>query len=109
MNALWKKIKAAHESLCLVDRFLILFMAALFVYMTLHLLLGSVATEETKATNIIVRTSAAAIFGYFISSNFIKEEADAQSERAIRQETQYTNSAADTQPHALAPYLKQQI
>ena len=60
------------NSISLVDKFLMLFMAILFIYMTVRLLTGSAASQGTDSVDIIIRTSAAAIFGYFISSNFVK-------------------------------------
>ncbi len=57
----------------LVDRFLIIFMIIIFVYMAYHLLSGRMVSEEVSTVNVIIRTSAAGIFGYFISSNFGKE------------------------------------
>lgn len=49
-------------------------MLLLFAYMAIHLFVGASTTQETDTINIIIRTSAAAIFGYFISSNFVKTE-----------------------------------
>lgn len=72
MKALWARAKSILKSICMVDRFLMLFMLVLFAYMGYHLLTGGTTDEGVNTVNIIVRTSAAAIFGYFISSNFDK-------------------------------------
>ncbi len=66
------KLKGVFRKISLVDRFLLLFMLILLVYMAVNLLTGTAAFRETNTVDIIVRTSAAAIFGYFVSRNFIK-------------------------------------
>lgn len=72
MKKIGNKIVRIFQNICLVDRFLILFMLILFCYMIVHLILGKGDPSDSNTIDIIVRTSAAAIFGYFISSNFIK-------------------------------------
>lgn len=67
-----KKIKTASSHLCLVDKFLLIFMFTLFAYTAITLCTGTIVSESTKTVDIMVRTSAASIFGYFVSSNFIK-------------------------------------
>ena len=74
MKKICKQVKKSLGKICIVDRFLILFMLLLFAYMAIHLFVGASTTQETDTINIIIRTSAAAIFGYFISSNFVKTE-----------------------------------
>ena len=53
-----------------MDRFLIVFMLILYAYMLYSLLTGKPLSGDSNTVDVIVRTSAAAIFGYFISSNF---------------------------------------
>jgi hypothetical protein len=67
---LLSRAKAAWGKTVLADRFLILFMVILLTYTAVGLFLGTASAAEEKAVDTIVRTSAAAIFGYFISSNF---------------------------------------
>lgn len=72
MSKMFNDVKRAIKSICIVDRLLIIFMIILFFYMILHLFIGINNTQDTNAIDIIVRTSMASIFGYFISSNFAK-------------------------------------
>ena len=53
-----------------MDRCLIVFMLILYAYMLYSLLTGKSLSGDSNTVDVIVRTSAAAIFGYFISSNF---------------------------------------
>ena len=73
MKKIATKAKMVYQNIPIVDRFLMLFMLILFVYMTWHLFTGAYVDDDSNAIDIIVRTSAAAIFGYFISNNFAHE------------------------------------
>lgn len=75
MKKIYGKLKKAFENICLVDKFLLLFMLILMFYTAKILFTGTVVTQNTNTVDVIVRTSAAAIFGYFVSSNFIKKDA----------------------------------
>lgn len=57
----------------LVDRCLIVFMLVLLMQSTYTLFANKVNSQETSAIDIVVRTTSAAIFGYFLSANFIKK------------------------------------
>lgn len=70
----WKKTKVKIGKICLADRFLILFLLILFCYLFFHLFMGIDAAKNTTSIDVIVRTSLAAIFGYFISGNFTKPD-----------------------------------
>lgn len=72
MKLLGKIIKKVAGGFCLVDWFLLIFMIMLFSYMAFHLFAGTMGSQDANTIDIIVRTSAAGIFGYFISSNFVK-------------------------------------
>ncbi len=74
MIKLWKRVKEIIRSICIVDRFLIIFMLVLFFYMVFHLFTGISDSQDTNTIDVIVRTSLAAIFGYFISSNFARAD-----------------------------------
>ena len=71
--------KKFFSSICLVDRFLILFMLLLFAYMIFHLLSGARVSNDHNSINIIVRTSSASIFGYFVSGSSGKSAISAQA------------------------------
>ncbi|MFQ9800604.1 MAG: hypothetical protein ACLR23_18665 [Clostridia bacterium] len=72
MKKLWLKFKLSFKMIRLVDKFLMLFMLILLVYSAFNLFAHEEYTQDTNAIDVIVRTSAAAIFGYFLSSNFTK-------------------------------------
>lgn len=59
----------------LVDRCLIIFMFILMIQLAGSMFLRGDPIPEIKSIDVIVRTSAASIFGYFLSANFIKDMA----------------------------------
>lgn len=64
---LWKNpLSALH----LADKCLLVFMAILLLQSAYNLFFYTRETSGSSALNIIIRTTAAAIFGYFISANF---------------------------------------
>lgn len=89
MKSLWKKAGAYFGRMSLVDGVLLIFLLLLFAYMAVQLLMGRFASEDVHSVDIIVRTSAAAIVGYFISSNFAGSQsaggdtADARASAAL--------------------------
>lgn len=99
MNGLWKRIKEIFGSVCLVDGFLILFMLILFFYITYHLLSGSASSNDTTAVDIIVRTSAAGIFGYFMSSNFTKKASPSATRNTNNQVLSLASKSVGTDNH----------
>lgn len=72
MKKLWIKSKGLITKIGLVDRFLILFMLILLLYTAIGLFTGMTDSQNSDMIDTIIRTSAASIFGYFISSNFVK-------------------------------------
>ena len=72
MKKILTKLKDLIVKIELVDRFLILFMLILFLYTIVGLFTGMTDSKNGDMVDTIIRTSAASIFGYFISSNFIK-------------------------------------
>ena len=89
MKSLWKKAVSYFGRMSLVDGVLLIFLLLLFVYMAVQLLMGRFAAEDVHSVDIIVRTSAAAIVGYFISGNFAGSQStdsntgDARSSAAL--------------------------
>ena len=67
---LWKKVRCAINSLHLADKCLLMFMLILMLQSAHNLFFNELAMQESSTFNVIVRTTAAAIFGYFISANF---------------------------------------
>ena len=69
-GAILKRIRNMLSGVSLVDVVLVLFMMVLLAYLTAHLFTGIEPDKESNSIDIIVRTSAAGVFGYFISRNF---------------------------------------
>ena len=69
-DGMLKRMRSIMTSICLVDIMLVLYMLVLLCYLTVHLFTGIEPEKESNTIDIIVRTSAAAVFGYFISRNF---------------------------------------
>lgn len=67
------KIKELLSNVYLIDKILILYMIILLIYTAIHLFNSGTMGESTNVDTII-RTSSSAIFGYFISNNFIKSD-----------------------------------
>ena len=62
------------QKISLVDQFLILTMFILLIQSAFTLFVQESASQDTNAIDIITRTSAASIFGYFLSGNFMKQK-----------------------------------
>ena len=58
----------------LVDRCLLIILGILMLQSGLNLFLAESATQEMNSIDIVIRTSAAGIFGYLISANFNQEK-----------------------------------
>lgn len=67
------KLLQAMGKISIVDWFLLLFMLILFLYIMIRLACGNFS-GNTNTVDVLVRTSAAAILGYFISGNFLKTD-----------------------------------
>lgn len=71
MKRFFQRLASALGRIALVDWFLLLFMAVLLGHTVFTVFFGA-PPEETSAVDVIVRTSAAAIFGYFLSRNSLQ-------------------------------------
>lgn len=60
----------AFSNIHMIDKCLIVIMALLLLQSVYSLVAGGALTAETNHIDTIIRTSAAAIFGYFLSANF---------------------------------------
>lgn len=81
MKQLRRMLKEIVVDICITDWFLLLFMIVLFFYMVFYLFTGVGSSEENNTINVIIRTSMASIFGYFISANFSKTRVSGKSQR----------------------------
>ena len=91
MKRLGQSIAKGIRSIDLVDRVLITFMAVLLTSMAVHLFAGTETSEEVGSIDTIVRTSASAIFGYFISANFLKPDSSTQKNNKTEALTEDTS------------------
>lgn len=93
MKKRWKEKMLC--DVCIVDRFLLIFLFFLFLYIIIDIFLGTAASQEGNTIDIIVRTSMAAIFGYFISSNFSeKAKSNTLSAQSTDSEETFSESPA---------------
>ena len=82
-----KKLSLLFRQIHFIDKLLIGFMAVLLLQSAYQIFFGGPVSQESTSVDVIVRTSAAAIFGYFISSNFSKTATKRKS--VIQKSTDY--------------------
>ena len=75
-----RKLTDFVKKISLVDKFLMLFMLALLFYTAYNLFTRATVSEDTNTIDVIVRTAAAGIFGYFVSGNFAKAHSAAPTQ-----------------------------
>ena len=100
-----RRMRAAFKRISLVDRLLILFLLILFADMAYHLLCSAVSPGGVNSIDVIIRTSAASIFGYFISSNFLGQDAPSSSVQVGNLQ----NTASGPAPASGAPTVENRI
>lgn len=117
-----QRLAVWQETLCRihpVDKSLLLLMLILLIQSAVNLFLPASGSSITGDIDIVVRTSAAAIFGYFLSANFIgHDEASGQATQSAQAHilkagngpvqdsaprAQIGFSAAETAPDSAAP------
>ncbi len=69
---IFKTVYKGFMKIKLIDRCLIMFMFLLLAQSIYGLLTGETDSQSTNSIDIVLRTTSAAIFGYFLSANFIK-------------------------------------
>lgn len=99
MSRLWKAVRRILGSICIVDWFLMIFMLILFCYLVFHLFIIGSVSQDTGSIDVIVRTSIASIFGYFISSNFIRTDVSITTQNTDDPNIQLSSTSADTSPY----------
>lgn len=83
LSRLWKKFKHIR----LTDRCLLLFMFIVLAQSLFQLLFISSFGDERNMIDVVIRTTAAAIFGYFISAGFLRPDHINQSDTEDNEET----------------------
>lgn len=86
MKNIIKRAKALFFNTCIIDRLLMIYMLILLLYTAFNLFFGPKFSSDSTPLDILVRTSAAAIFGYFVSGNFVTgRTSDADLSKAVSQ------------------------
>lgn len=98
-------LKSAFARIHLVDKCLIVFMVLLLAQSTYNLFSAHSPAAATNSIDVIIRTSIASIFGYFLSGNFIRNSAahrkppDTHRSAEDNLENRTVFSADDTSAH----------
>lgn len=98
MCKLWKGVQKNIRKISIVDRFLMVFMLILFVYTIVQIFMGVAASQDDNTVGVIVRTSLASIFGYFISSNFAGGRSPSSSKTSSVQGRSISSEFANSDP-----------
>lgn len=96
MKKLKQILRTISDRVCTVDKFLILFMLILFVYMVVNLPFGTDSSSDNSKIDVIIRTSMAAIFGYFMSGNFMKNRSEPPDSRIETRNIEIYGDAVET-------------
>ncbi len=72
-----KRSKALIKSIRLVDWCLIIIMSLLLLQSIYNLFANEVVNSEENIIDVVIRTAAASIFGYFMSANFMSGKSEA--------------------------------
>lgn len=89
----WKRVCAVLAKIHIVDKFLIIFMLLLMFQSTHNLFANHTATGESAHIDVIVRSSTAAIFGYFLSTNFMRHTSNRSKNKVDSNSKSYTKDA----------------
>lgn len=73
-SARWASLRAAWRRIPMVDRGLMLLMAVLLAQSAYAIFFAAADSATAENIDIVVRTSAAAIFGYFLSASFAAQK-----------------------------------
>lgn len=92
------KIKADFKRIHLVDKYLIVFMMILLLQSAYCLFMQGGLSKEAGNVDIIVRTSAAGIFGYFLSANFINRSVGKDTGKRIDSSAKSTQERKAADP-----------
>lgn len=98
-----KLLKQCSTKLSLVDKWLFAFMLVLILQSTFNLFFANHGGSGIDTVDIIVRTTSAGIFGYFLSSNFAQHSSVEQKEEGINEAEKIieTNQTAEEAPKTM--------
>ncbi len=84
----WQKIRQFWKKLEVKDRILLVMMAVLMIQTGITLLHIVPGLEGNDSVDIVVRTTTASIFGYFLGSTFLKNKEEEPSQQELRRQHQ---------------------
>ncbi|MEG1583798.1 MAG: hypothetical protein RR131_02450 [Anaerovorax sp.] len=93
--------KKAHASLCnlsLADQCLLVFMLILMFQSAHNLFFHELVSQKSTTLDIVIRTTAAAIFGYFISANFQNGSKPTGKNKSLSMDETAANVPSATHP-----------
>lgn len=96
-----KKYYNKLKKISIIDKILIIFMLILLLQSGHNLFANMGDSEENNSIDVIVRTSSASIFGYFLSSNFSKDRAD-------KSDANGENKISDVEPEKIINSAEQE-
>lgn len=109
----WCVMRSSFAKIHLVDRFLIVFMGILLLESTYSLFAVRSGAVGLDSIDVIFRTSTAAIFGYFLSTNFVRNATVAdkrsakgasvteqESTKAVQNSISFSDSGTQTEEDA---------
>lgn len=99
--SIWVKLSANWHNFHLADKWLIIIMAILMIQTAHNLFFADIALQDRAALDVVVRTTTASIFGYFISSNFQSNYKNIQKNNHSS-----TNSIGVEPPSDNSPHIK---
>lgn len=75
----FNKINFLLKNICIIDRFLIIIMIILFIQLVITIYVPKMDTDfEARKIDLVLRTTLSSIFGYFLSSNFMRNSRGAK-------------------------------
>lgn len=68
------KVGAYIASVSLLDKFLVVYLVLFLIHIIYALFSGKAVSTQMNSIDVVLRTFASAVFGYFLSGNFAKTE-----------------------------------
>ena len=93
MKKITEMLKKISSTISVVDKFLMFLMFILFIYIIIHMFICDGKTQADNTVYVIVRTSAASIFGYFISGNFASAGSNRQNQSSTGKAVQLSSAS----------------
>lgn len=88
IKLLFAKSNYLCKKISLADKFLLIILAILFIQTSYHLFFHELSGYDNSSVDVIIRTTTAAIFGYFIGGGFLKDSDDKKQDRIKDENTE---------------------